>query len=251
MVQQSAVNRVLVTKRAEERHSHGNLGRRENIMNLGIVDQRALVRQALSSLFATTRNYRVVLSVPSVSDSVQAIRSANPDVMLLSARDRRETLMAVAELGKLLPSLKVLVLCDSFDEEFQIQVMKAGAWGSVPAGGDLLMLEKALDVLGRGEFWVSRSLATRLLSKVLRAQDENEDDGEDLTRREWEILALVARGARSKEIGGQLSVSESTVKSHLAAIYRKLRVNTRVGAALQYFQQLRTRTAIEIQSTVQ
>lgn len=220
-------------------------------MNLGIVDQRALVRQALSSLFATTRDYRVVLSVPSVSDSVESIRCANPDVMLLSARDRRETLMAVAELGKLLPSLKVLVLCDSFDEELQIQVMRAGAWGSVPASADLLMLEKALDVLGRGEFWVSRSLATRLLSKVLRAQDENQDDVEDLTRREWEILALVARGARSKEIGGQLSVSESTVKSHLAAIYRKLRVNTRVGAALQYFQQLRTRTAVEIQSTVQ
>ena len=64
------------------------------------------------------------------------------------------------------------------------------------------MLEKALDVLGRGEFWVSRSLATRLLSKVLRVHDENEeeDDGEDLTRREWEILALVARRARSRRL---------------------------------------------------
>jgi DNA-binding NarL/FixJ family response regulator len=219
-------------------------------MNLGIVDQRALVRQALASLFATTRNHRVVISVPSVHASLEAIRNANPDVMLLSARDETETLMAVTELGKLLPSLKVLLLCDHFDEEFQFQAMKAGAWGSVPASADLQMLEKAFDVLLRGEFWVSRSLATRLLGKVLRTHDPEE--AEDLTPREWEILALVARGERSKEIANQLSVSESTVKSHLAAIYRKLRVSTRVAAALQYFQQLHVRAAVkDAQPTVQ
>lgn len=219
-------------------------------MKLGIVDQRALVRQALSSLFATTGNHRMVISVASVHANLESIRSANPDVILVSAHEPSETIMAVSELSKLLPSIKMLLLCDHFDEEFQFQAMKAGAWGSVPATADLGILEKALDVLGRGEFWVSRSLATRLLGKVLHTQGD-EEDGEELTRREWEILALVAHGARSKEIGNQLSVSESTVKSHLAAIYRKLRVNTRVGAALQYFQQLKARSAIEVEHAIQ
>src|SRR5579863_7336125 len=219
-------------------------------MKLAIVDQRTLVRHALSSLFATTGNHDVVISVAAVHANIDALRNAKPDVILLSAHEPAETLMAVSELGKLLPSIKMLLLCDRFDEEFQFQAMKAGAWGSVPASADLQMLEKALDVLGRGEFWVSRGLATRLLGKVLHCQAD-EDEGEDLTRREWEILALVAHGARSKEIGNQLSVSESTVKSHLAAIYRKLGVNTRVGAALQYFEQLKTRSAVEVEHAIQ
>jgi DNA-binding NarL/FixJ family response regulator len=212
-------------------------------MKLGIADQRTLVRQALASLFATTGHHQVLISVASVHANLEPIRNASPDVILLSAHDPSETLMAVSELSKLLPSIKILLLCDRFDEDFQFQAMKAGAWGSVPASADLGMLEKALDVLEQGEFWVSRSLATRLLGKVLRSQAD-EEDGEELTRREWEILALVAQGARSKEIGSQLSVSESTVKTHLAAIYRKLRVNTRVGAALQYFQQLQARSTV-------
>ncbi len=217
-------------------------------MNLGIVDRRALVRQALSSLFATTKKHRIVLSVASVHPSLETIRKANPDVMLLSARDQTEILVDIVELAKLLPSLKVLLLCDHLDEEFQFQAMRAGAWGAVPASADLQMIEKALDVLARGEFWVSRSLASRLLGKVLQAHDS--EDSEDLTPREWEILTLLASGARSKEIGSQLSVSESTVKSHLAAIYRKLRVNTRVEAALRYFEHLQGRSpGIEPPST--
>ena len=86
---------------------------------------------------------------------------------------------------------------------------------------------------------MSRRLASLALGRVLKRPEGPDAKSDGLTPREWEILALLAGGFRNKEISARLSVSENTIKSHVAAIYRKLRVNTRVGATL-YFQQVRS-----------
>jgi DNA-binding NarL/FixJ family response regulator len=86
----------------------------------------------------------------------------------------------------------------------------------------------------RGEVWISHRASSQLLKKLVR-RDRQEEIG-DLTRREWEILVLVAAGKRNKEIASRLCVSENTVKTHLYAIYRKLHASTRMEAALFFFQ---------------
>jgi DNA-binding NarL/FixJ family response regulator len=97
-------------------------------------------------------------------------------------------------------------------------------------------LEEALRVVRQGEVWVSQQASSQLVKKLVHRGGQKENEIEELTRREWETLALVAAGNRNKEIANRLCVSENTVKAHLYAIYRKLHVSTRMGAALFFFQ---------------
>jgi DNA-binding NarL/FixJ family response regulator len=208
-------------------------------VNLGVVESRALVQHALSSLLSTLKNHRVVLRVSSVAESFDSIRDAGLDVMFVSHENPADSLISASEIKKLCPEVKVLLLSDHPDEEFQIQAIEAGAWGCVPQTADLLVVEKALEVLERGELWMSRKLANRLLANLLKVKGGPEHSSDTLTAREWEILSMVANGSHNKEIANRLSISENTVKSHLGTIYRKLGVDSRVGATLHYFQQLR------------
>jgi len=126
---------------------------------------------------------------------------------------------------------------DGAGETFEIRALKAGAWGCVSMTASPEILTKALKDVGDGEMWVSRRLATRILGNVVRWHEAAASDMTGLTPREWEILAHVAHGYRNKEIASRLIVSENTIKAHLAAIFRKLQVDTRLGAALHYFHQ--------------
>jgi DNA-binding NarL/FixJ family response regulator len=108
------------------------------------------------------------------------------------------------------------------------------------------ILEKALRAVGQGEIWASHRLATLIIMKSLPGKEEEEE----LTQREWEILALVSSGHQNKEIASRLSISSNTIKAHLSAIYKKLQVRTRLGAALHYFQQAKQRPSAELDETV-
>ncbi|HEY5648207.1 MAG TPA: response regulator transcription factor, partial [Nitrospiria bacterium] len=97
------------------------------------------------------------------------------------------------------------------------------------------VLRKAIETVIRGEHWVSRKVAGRMFSEVFGLEKEKETPAADhdlLTRRELEILSLVSRGCRNKEIGEALSISEKTVKTHLTNIFGKLNIQNRLQAAL-------------------
>jgi LuxR family transcriptional regulator of csgAB operon len=97
---------------------------------------------------------------------------------------------------------------------------------------------KAIGVVEKGEIWVSRSVASRLISKLSEIPVSPNSNG--LTPREWKVLGLLASGTRNKEIANRLSVSENTVKTHLYTIYRKLNVDCRLAATLYYFQHVKS-----------
>jgi DNA-binding NarL/FixJ family response regulator len=132
-----------------------------------------------------------------------------------------------------------VLLTESPSDDFEFRAIKAGARGCITKEADPQALERALRAVGKGEIWVSQHLATRLIEAVTHdpAVDSSEPNG--LTDREWQVLAFVAQGQRNKEIANHLCVSENTVKTHLATIYKKLRVTTRLEAALHFFHDAR------------
>ena len=204
-------------------------------MDIALVSPRRIIRKGLCTLLAQKDSVRIVADVDNAIDSFDLIRRSQPDVLLVECTNLANDLDTLARLRMLLPETKVLLLSESPSEDFECRAIQAGARGCIPKEADLSALDRALQVVGKGEIWVSRHLATHLIESVIRGSEENGAESKALTDREWQILAFVAQGQRNKEIAGHLCVSENTVKTHLAAIYKKLRVTTRLEAELHFF----------------
>jgi DNA-binding NarL/FixJ family response regulator len=167
-------------------------------------------------------------------------RKAQPEVLLFHACSRVSDLETVSRLHKLTPKIRVLLILDEVDEETEFDAARAGACGCVSRAADLDTLCKAIDVVGRGEIWLSHRVATRLIGKLVESEETESASSNGLTRREWDILALLSSGSRNKEIANRLSISENTVKTHLNTIYRKIDVDCRLAATLYYFKYVKS-----------
>ena len=203
-------------------------------MRLGVISRLSLSRRGLCALLTSSKNCSIVLDLPSIPDDVEVLRKAQPEVLLFHVSGHDSDFEIVSRLHNLAPEIKILLFLDAADEEMEYQAVRAGSCGCVSNASDLDILLKAIGVIGRGEIWVSRRVASRLINKLSEEPDTPSSDG--LTPREWKVLGLLASGTRNKEIANRLSVSENTVKTHLHTIYRKINVDCRLAATLYYFQ---------------
>jgi len=148
-----------------------------------------------------------------------------------------QTLLEVKDIN---PATKVLVLTAFSEDENILNAAKGGARGYVLKGIDFSTLLRAIKTLQGGGVWIDKDLpAADAFEEIAQGQlDDRVDAREDneaiktLTRRELEILRLVAEGLTNEEIGKKIFISEKTVKTHLTNIFDKLKVNNRFKAAL-------------------
>jgi RNA polymerase sigma factor (sigma-70 family) len=148
-----------------------------------------------------------------------------------------QTLLEVKDIH---PATKVIVLTAFFEDENILNAAKGGARGYVLKGIDFATLLRAIKTVHGGGLWIDKDLpsaedfeeiAEGQVHDVARAVEDN-DAIKTLTRREMEILRLVAEGLTNEEIGKKIFISEKTVKTHLTNIFDKLKVNNRFKAAL-------------------
>lgn len=217
-------------------------------MRLGVISRLSLSRRGLCALLASSKNCSIVLDLPSIPEDIEVLRKAQPEVLLYHASGSDSDFEMVSRLRSLAPEIKILLFLDAADEKVEFQAVRAGSYGCVSNATDLDTLLKAIEVVEKGEIWVSRSVASRLISKLSEAPVSPISNG--LTPREWKVLGLLASGTRNKEIANRLSVSENTVKTHLYTIYRKINVDCRLAATLYYFQHVKSDGKYPHQSSV-
>jgi len=210
---------------------------RNGSMKLGVISPYVLTRKALCALMATFKEFQVAFDVDSALESFDLIQKVRPEILLLDSASLASDFEAVSRIQKLIPDTKFILLTEELDEDFQLRAIKAGVQGCVSKRADPQILLKALKAVSQGEIWASHRMATRIIGEFMRWRQPEEAESKELTRREWEILGLVANGFRNKEISSRLCISDNTVKTHLYAIYKKLQVGNRLGAALYYFHQ--------------
>ena len=209
-------------------------------MRLGVISRLSLSRRGLCALLASSKNCSIVLELPTIPEDVEVLRKAQPEVLLFHAGGAAADFEIVSRLCNRTPEIKTLLLMDSADEEIEFQAIRAGGCGCISNASDLNTLLKAIGAVGRGEIWVSRRVASRLIRKLLQSESPDSPTSIGLTPREWKVLGLLASGSRNKEIANRLSVSENTVKTHLYTIYRKINVDCRLAATLYYFQNVKS-----------
>ena len=182
-----------------------------------------------------------VLGVEDAAALEQGMAQFNPPILLLDlALIRNGRIRSIAGLQSLSPATKIIVFTRTANHAEGISLLKSGAQGYCEKNIDAMLLKKAVNLVARGEMLVGRKLIPFLIRELTSLIDrrrkrfptELDDPFAALTYRQREIVALIGRGARNKEIANQLCTSEKTVKAHLTAIFRKLGISNRMGLAL-------------------
>ncbi|TAM79858.1 MAG: response regulator transcription factor [Acidobacteria bacterium] len=131
-----------------------------------------------------------------------------------------------------------MILTDDPDEDFAMQTLEAGAWGCLSTTDTPQILIKAVAKVAEGERWFAHRVTNAVIDKLIAGREARRTFAENLTPREWEVLALIAQGYTDKEVARSLFISTETARSHVKSIYKKLQVSTRRAAAVCYFKRV-------------
>jgi two-component system nitrate/nitrite response regulator NarL len=146
----------------------------------------------------------------------------------------------VSGLRRLSPSTNIILLANSPNDREAIGALKTGVKGYCNMDINPILLMKAVEVVQKGEIWVGRKVIPGLLEELTSITERRQKDSplqlnvhfDSLTPRERQIANLVGDGANNKEIGNRLKITERTVKAHLSAAFRKLKIQHRLRLAL-------------------
>ena len=194
-----------------------------------IVDDHPIVREGLAAVLDAQDDMDVAGEASDGQRAVEAFRELKPDIVLMDlAMPGMDGVEAIRQIRETDPMARVVVLTAYDTDDRIFQAVQAGARGYLLKGAPREEIFRAIREVHDGGSLLEPAVAGKLLSRVgdiLRGEGN-----EKLTPRELDILTLMARGLRNKEIANKLFITERTVKFHANAIYRKLDVGSRTEA---------------------
>ncbi|WP_040159272.1 response regulator [Nigerium massiliense] len=205
-----------------------------------LADDQALFRNAIGSLLNAQPDFEVVGEAGNGLAAVERARALQPDIVVLDVEmPIMDGVEAARVIRETLPAVKVVMLTVCVDDDRLLNAIRLGVHGYLLKD---LRPEELFDLLRSvmtGQTPVSPVLVTRLLAELRSTTNPAAGVGEpteaerrqSLSRRELEILQLVARGLSNREIGRSLSITEGTVKNHVHNALHKLHMDNRIQAA--------------------
>lgn len=205
-----------------------------------IVDDQALIRDGLRTMLELDDGISVVGEAADGGSAIDVVQRSRPDLVLMDIRmPGVDGLEATRRLLGRPNSPKVLVLTTYDADEYVLEAMRAGASGFLLKDLRKGQLVRAVHQAAAGDLVIDPSITRRLIEKsadTSRARAEARSGLGRLTEREVEVLKLMARGLTNAELATELSVSESTVKTHVARVLDKLELRDRVQAVILAYE---------------
>jgi len=205
-----------------------------------LVDDQTLVRRGIRSLLELDGGVAIVGEAGDGEEALVVIRRERPDVVLLDVRmprkDGVEVLKALTAAGECPPT----ILLTTFDDDaVLLDAVKAGARGYLLKDVSLEHLTEAIRAVAAGGSVIRPAVTDRVLKGLehMRPQFESLSPADPLSKREVEVLRLMAGGYSNREIADALGTAEGTVKNHASSILSKLGVRDRTRAVLKALEQ--------------
>lgn len=197
-----------------------------------IADDHSMIREGLKNLLELDGDIQVISEAVDGEDCLDKLQVVKPDVLLLDINmPKKNGLEVLKTLKSRRSKLKVLVLTVHNEIEYLMKAVDIGVNGYVLKDSESAELKKAIFIVADGETYIQPSLIPALNAKMIETNKDAEKI-KSLTKRELDVLKLLAVGMFNKEVGKRLEISERTVKNHVSNIFKKLEVTDRTQAAV-------------------
>ena len=207
----------------------------ESPIRILLADQHALFREAMRTVLDSEEDLSVVAEARNASEAISETERTLPHLVILdSDLPMSEEPQTTSVIKERMPDCHVLVFSSREDYRALIEILDAGASGYLTKASPLADLIEATRAIHRGDMLVPPRMLGPLLAGLLRRRKEQDRAHEavaQLTRREREVLALVAEGADNRAIAETLVISPQTARTHIQNILNKLSVHSRLAAA--------------------
>lgn len=196
-----------------------------------VVDDHPVVRDGLVAMLGTQADLQVVASAGSGEELLERVPQTRPDIILLDLEmPEMDGVAALRRLREEHPHVRTIIFTAFDSDERILAAVQAGAQGYLLKGAPREEVFNAVRVVHEGGSLLQPVVASKLLKQMSEEQAPPEARAEALTPREREVLQLLAQGLQNKEIGGELAISERTVKFHVSSILGKLGAGNRTEA---------------------
>lgn len=200
-------------------------------MKIIIADDHAVVRSGFSMIINYQQDMEVVATAADGLEAYQMVAKHRPDILLLdiSMPPGESGLITTGKIHADFPQTKILILTMYEEEEYMFHVLKNGASGYILKNAPDIELLHAIRVVYEGGTYIHPKMATSLVKELVddHSNPLSDDPFHVLSKRELEILPLVAKGYGNKDIAEKLFISVKTVEAHKAKIMEKLDLKTR------------------------
>lgn len=195
-----------------------------------IADDHVMIREGLKQLLELDGDIKIIGEANDGEECLKLVNRLNPSVLLLDINmPKKNGLEVLKEMKEKDVKTKVLILTIHNEVEYLVKAIDIGVNGYILKDCDSNVLKKAIKEVYSGENYIQSSL-TAVLKEKLR--DKPKKNIASLTKRELQVLKLIAEGLYNKEIAYRLEISEKTVKNHVSNIFKKISVSDRTQAAV-------------------
>ena len=203
-----------------------------------VADDQSLVRGGFRMLLAGEPDFEIVAEASNGLEAVEKAARFQPSVVLMDIRmPELDGLEASRRILAADPEARILILTTFDLDEYVFEALRIGASGFVLKDEPPEQLIAAIRTVAAGDALLSPTITKRVIEQFMRLPRQTPPAAlEELTEREREIFLLIAKGLSNAEIGRELFISETTVKTHVTHVFQKLDVRDRVQAVVLAYQ---------------
>jgi DNA-binding NarL/FixJ family response regulator len=207
-----------------------------------LLDEHTLFRTGLRLILERQPDIQVVGEAGSLPEALSVITKERADIVLLETNlIGKPGVEIISDLLFACGPAKIILLTSMCDTQNHISAVQAGVVGVILKNQTEDMLLKAIRKVHHGEVWIDRAMMANLVHKISQTNNHKNADPEakrieQLSQREREVLSLIGKGLKNRDIAAELNISETTVSHHLTSIFNKLGVSDRLELVIYAYR---------------